>query len=120
MSGDEAWLTLELTDRQILDGVLLMAYLVAIQVHSLLGWRRVCRIQRFSERNQRLYVVFSLRKVIRLLKEIVLDHMVFIACFALWAHGVLAEGIAEGEIARLQDAGVGEGDYDVPMKVGLF
>jgi hypothetical protein len=115
--SDEAWLTLELTDRQILDGVLLMAYLIAIQVHSLLGWRRVCRIQRFSERNQRLYVVFSLRKVLRLVKEIVLDHIVFCACFVLWARGVLAEGVAEGEIARLQDATVGDGELEMPMKV---
>jgi hypothetical protein len=118
--SDEAWLTLELTDRQILDGVLLMAYLIAIQVHSLLGWRRVCRIQRFSERSQRLYVVFSLRKVVRLVKEIVLDHIVFIACLVLWAHGVLAEGVAAGEIARLQDATVGDGEFEMPMKAGLF
>ena len=118
--SDEAWLTLELTDRQLLDGVLLMAYLIAIQVHSLLGWRRVCRIQRFSERNQRLYVVFSLRKVIRLMREIVLDHIVFIACFVLWAHGVLAETVDEGKIARVQDATVGDGNFEMPMKAGLF
>jgi hypothetical protein len=118
--SDETWLTLELTDRQILDGVLLMAYLIAIQVHSLLGWRRVCRIQRFSERNQRLYVVFSLRKVIRLMREIMLDHIVFIACFVLWAHGVLAETVAEEQIAKVQDATVGDGGFEMPMKVGLF
>jgi len=117
MSDDDAWLTLELTDRQILEGVLLVAYFIAIQVHSLLGWRRVCRIQRFSERNQRLYVVFSLRKVIRLFKEIVLDYLVFGACFVLWARSVLAEGTAEGEMARLQNPTVGDGELEMPMKI---
>lgn len=115
--SDETWLTIELSDRQMLDGALLIAYLLAIQLHSLLGWRKVYRVQRFSERNQRLYVVFSLRKVIRLIKEIILDHIVFFACFVLWVHGILASALTANEIAQLQDAAVGEGEMQMPFKV---
>lgn len=111
--SDEAWLTIELTDRQLLDGLLLILYLVAIQIHSLLGWRKVYRVQRFSERNQRVYVVFSLRKVFRLIKEIVLDHMVFCACLLLWINGIMASALAENDIAMLEDAALGDGEWEM-------
>jgi membrane-bound metal-dependent hydrolase YbcI (DUF457 family) len=97
--SDEAWITIELTDRQLIDGALLILYLLAIQIHSLLGWRKVYRVQRFSERNQRVYVVFSLRKVFRLIKEIILDHMVFCACLLLWVNGIMASALSENDIA---------------------
>jgi membrane-bound metal-dependent hydrolase YbcI (DUF457 family) len=111
--SEDAWLTIELTDRQLLDGILLMVYLLAIQIHSLLGWRKVYRVQRFSERNQRVYVVFSLRKVFRLVKEIVLDHMVFCACFLLWVNGIMASALADSNIARMEDAALGDGELEM-------
>jgi len=111
--SDEAWLTIELTDRQLIDGALLILYLVAIQIHSLLGWRKVYRVQRFSERNQRVYVVFSLRKVFRLIKEIILDHMVFCACFLLWVNGIMASALTENDIALLEDAALGDGELEM-------
>lgn len=118
--SDETWLTLELSDRQMLDLGLLLLYLLAIQIHSLIGWRKVYRVHRFSERHQPVYVVFSLRKVFSLIREIVLDHVVFFACFALWVHGILAPALAERELAELQDAAVGEGERQFQMKVGIF
>lgn len=114
------WLTLSLTDRQMLDLALLILYLIAIQLHSLFGWRRVYRVHRFSERHQRVYVVFSLRKVFALVREIVLDHVVFFACFALWVHGIFAPALAEREMSELQEAGVGEGERQFAVRVGLF
>lgn len=111
--SEEAWLTIELTDRQLLDGLLLILYLVAIQVHTLLGWRKVYRVQRFSERNQRVYVVFSLRKVFRLIKEIILDHMVFCACFLLWVNGIMVSALSENDIALLEDAALGDGELEM-------
>lgn len=114
--SDETWLTIELSDRQMLDGALLILYLLAIQIHSLIGWRKVYRVQRFSERNQRVYVVFSLRKVIRLMKEIILDHIVFLTCFVLWIHGIMATALTENELAQIQDAAVGEGELQMPVK----
>ena len=111
--SNEAWITLELTDRQLIDGALLALYLIAIQVHSLLGWRKVYRVQRFSERNQRVYVVFSLRKVFRLIKEIILDHMVFCACFLLWMNGIMASALTKNEIALLGDAALGDGELEM-------
>lgn len=116
--SDDTWLKIELTDRQMLDLGLLILYLIAIQIHSLFGWRKVYRVQRFSERNQRLYVVFSLRKIIRLMKEILLDHIVFFACFVLWAHGILAPALAEKELS-MEEAAVGEGELQMPMKIIL-
>ena len=111
--SDEAWITIELTDRQLIDGALLILYLLAIQIHSLLGWRKVYRVQRFSERNQRVYVVFSLRKVFRLIKEIILDHMVFCACLLLWVNGIMTSALTETEIALLEDAALGDGELEM-------
>ena len=111
--SDEAWITIELTDRQLIDGALLILYLVAIQIHSLLGWRKVYRVQRFSERNQRVYVVFSLRKVFRLIKEIILDHMVFCACLLLWVNGIMTSALPENDIAMLEDAALGDGELEM-------
>jgi membrane-bound metal-dependent hydrolase YbcI (DUF457 family) len=111
--SDEAWITIELTDRQLIDGALLILYLLAIQIHSLLGWRKVYRVQRFSERNQRVYVVFSLRKVFRLIKEIILDHMVFCACFLLWVNGIMASALTENDIALMEDAALGDGELEM-------
>ena len=111
--SDEAWITIELTDRQLIDGALLILYLVAIQIHSLLGWRKVYRVQRFSERNQRVYVVFSLRKVFRLIKEIILDHMVFCACLLLWVNGIMASALSENDIALMEDAARGDGELEM-------
>lgn len=111
--SDEAWITIELTDRQLIDGALLILYLLAIQIHSLLGWRKVYRVQRFSERNQRVYVVFSLRKVFRLIKEIILDHMVFCACLLLWVNGIMASALSENDIALMEDAALGDGEVEM-------
>jgi hypothetical protein len=111
--SDEAWITIELTDRQLIDGALLILYLLAIQIHSLLGWRKVYRVQRFSERNQRVYVVFSLRKVFRLIKEIILDHMVFCACLLLWVNGIMASALSENDIALMEDAALGDGELEM-------
>ena len=118
--SDEAWLTIELTDRQLIDGALLILYLVAIQIHSVLGWRKVYRVQRFSERNQRVYVVFSLRKVFRLIKEIILDHMVFCACLLLWVNGIMTSALTDNEIAMLEDAALGDGELEMAELLLLF
>ena len=116
--SDETWVKLELTDRQVFDGALLFAYLVAIQIHSLYGWRHVYRVQRFSERHQRLYVVFSLRKVIRLIKEIILDHLVFCVCLLLWANGIMQSALAtETDSVGAKDAALGKGEVDVPTRI---
>jgi hypothetical protein len=94
--SDDAWITIELTDRQLIDGALLILYLLAIQIHSLLGWRKVYRVQRF-----------------RLIKEIILDHMVFCACFLLWVNGIMASALTENDIALMEDVALGDGELEM-------
>lgn len=113
-SQSTTYLTITLTPRQTLDLALLLSYFLAIQLHSFLQWRRVYRVHRFSPRHQRLYVVFSLRKLLRLLKEVVLDHVVFVVCAVVWVGGVwrgereeaaVGDGMGDGEWVLSRDGG---------------
>lgn len=88
-------LTLTLTTRQKLDLALLALYLFAIHLHLYINCRKACRVHRFSARSQRLYVVFSLRKLGRLVREVLLDYVVLGVCLGVWASGVL-NGVGSG------------------------
>jgi hypothetical protein len=48
-----------------------------------------------------------------LIKEIILDHMVFCACFLLWVNGIMASALTENDIALMEDAALGDGELEM-------